>query len=60
MGSFDYWTLIPLTKLINASFGWSYGKEVMNGVPDRLKGSYYANPTVDHPVVPEGAKKEHP
>ncbi|KAF9535743.1 Clavaminate synthase-like protein [Crepidotus variabilis] len=26
------------------SFGWSHGKEIMNGKPDTLKGSYYANP----------------
>jgi len=25
------------------SFGWSHGKEIMNGKPDILKGSYYAN-----------------
>lgn len=33
------------------SFGWSHGKEIMNGRPDLLKGSYYANPTVDKPNV---------
>jgi len=27
------------------SFGWSHGKEIMNGSPDLLKGSYYANIT---------------
>lgn len=32
----------------------------MNGIPDVLKGSYYANPTVDHPKVSEQAKLEHP
>ncbi|KAJ3210231.1 hypothetical protein HDU82_008539 [Entophlyctis luteolus] len=26
----------------NYSFGWSCGRELMNGVPDRAKGSYYA------------------
>ncbi|KAF8807665.1 Clavaminate synthase-like protein [Phlegmacium glaucopus] len=26
------------------SFGWSHGKEIMNGRPDTLKGSFYANP----------------
>ncbi|KZT52979.1 Clavaminate synthase-like protein [Calocera cornea HHB12733] len=36
----------------NYSFGWSHGKEVMNGRPDLLKGSYYANPVIDSPVVP--------
>jgi isopenicillin N synthase-like dioxygenase len=27
--------------------GWSYGKEKFNGVPDLLKGSFYANPLFD-------------
>lgn len=31
------------------SFGWSHGKEIMNGKPDVLKGSYYANPVIDSP-----------
>ncbi|PBL00949.1 Clavaminate synthase-like protein [Armillaria gallica] len=31
------------------SFGWSHGKEIMNGKPDVLKGSYYANPLIDSP-----------
>ncbi|KAF8912930.1 hypothetical protein CPB84DRAFT_1700490 [Gymnopilus junonius] len=35
-------------------FGWSHGKEIMNGLPDTLKGSYYANPIVkDTAVSPE-------
>lgn len=42
------------------SFGWSHGKEIMNGVPDMLKGSYYANPTVDHPKVSAALKAEYP
>lgn len=42
------------------SFGWSHGKEIMNGKPDTLKGSYYANPIVDYPTVPEEQRKEHP
>ncbi|GAA5842895.1 hypothetical protein JCM3766R1_005695 [Sporobolomyces carnicolor] len=29
------------------SFGWSHGKEVMNGKPDTLKGSFYNNPSQD-------------
>lgn len=29
------------------SFGWSHGKEIMNGKPDRLKGSFYNNPKED-------------
>ncbi|KAJ7042654.1 Clavaminate synthase-like protein [Mycena alexandri] len=33
------------------SFGWSHGKEIMNGKPDVLKGSYYANPVVEDPKV---------
>lgn len=29
------------------SFGWSHGKEKLQGKPDSSKGSYYANPLVD-------------
>ena len=29
------------------SYGWSLGKEIMNGQLDRSKGSYYANPVQD-------------
>ncbi|GAA5928851.1 hypothetical protein JCM3775_004652 [Rhodotorula graminis] len=29
------------------SVGWSHGKEVMNGKPDLLKGSFYNNPSYD-------------
>ena len=32
----------------------------MNGKPDTLKGSYYANPVVDYPTVSEEQRKEHP
>ncbi|KAH8835928.1 Clavaminate synthase-like protein [Flagelloscypha sp. PMI_526] len=42
------------------SFGWSHGKEIMNGQPDTLKGSFYANPVVDTPTVPEEEKKQFP
>lgn len=38
------------------AFGWSKGKEVMNGKPDHLKGSYYANPT--HDVVEPATEGE--
>ncbi|KAI8921902.1 hypothetical protein DFJ77DRAFT_425471 [Powellomyces hirtus] len=31
-------------------FGWSHGKEIMNGKPDFAKGSFYNNPIYD--VVP--------
>ncbi|KIJ68688.1 hypothetical protein HYDPIDRAFT_173351 [Hydnomerulius pinastri MD-312] len=41
------------------SFGWSHGKEIMNGKPDTLKGSYYANPVVDVPQVAEALKEQH-
>jgi isopenicillin N synthase-like dioxygenase len=30
-------------------FGWSHGKEVIEGKPDFAKGSYYNNPIYDHP-----------
>ncbi|KLO19979.1 Clavaminate synthase-like protein [Schizopora paradoxa] len=42
------------------SFGWSHGKEIMNGKPDTLKGSYYANPLADDPKVSEENKKAYP
>mmetsp|Transcript_29994 Transcript_29994/g.38718 ORF Transcript_29994/g.38718 Transcript_29994/m.38718 type:complete len:384 (+) Transcript_29994:97-1248(+) len=32
------------------SFGWSHGKEKLQGKPDFAKGSYYANPQYDKPV----------
>lgn len=35
------------------SFGWSHGKESLQGVPDASKGSYYANPQYDKPVDDE-------
>ncbi|KAG2155468.1 Clavaminate synthase-like protein [Suillus clintonianus] len=41
------------------SYGWSHGKEIMNGRPDTLKGSYYANPVVDVPDVNPAVKAEH-
>ncbi|GBE78406.1 Clavaminate synthase-like protein [Sparassis latifolia] len=42
------------------SFGWSHGKEIMNGKPDTLKGSYYANPIVDEPSVFEAQRMTYP
>ncbi|KAI6153344.1 Clavaminate synthase-like protein [Pisolithus tinctorius] len=41
------------------SFGWSHGKEIMNGKPDTLKGSYYANPIVDVPNVSPAIREQH-
>jgi isopenicillin N synthase-like dioxygenase len=36
------------------SFGWSHGKEkLQGGKPDNLKGSYYNNPQFDRPVDDE-------
>lgn len=32
------------------SFGWSHGKEKLQGKPDLAKGSFYANPQYDRPV----------
>lgn len=32
------------------SFGWSHGKEVMNGKPDFAKGSFYNNPIFNNPA----------
>ncbi|KAI8869298.1 Clavaminate synthase-like protein [Ramicandelaber brevisporus] len=42
------------------SFGWSHGKEVMNGKPDVAKGSYYNNPTVDVPQVSKEDLEKYP
>lgn len=42
------------------SFGWSHGKEIMNGKPDFLKGSYYANPLVDKPTVSKEEIEAYP
>ncbi|CCM01612.1 uncharacterized protein FIBRA_03673 [Fibroporia radiculosa] len=42
------------------SFGWSHGKEVMNGRPDTLKGSYYANPIIDTPSVSATQRDSYP
>ncbi len=43
------------------NFGWSHGKEIMNGKPDLAKGSFYNNPVYDVPPCanPEFQKK-HP
>lgn len=35
------------------SFGWSHGKEKLQGMPDYSKGSYYGNPQYDRPVEDE-------
>ncbi|KAJ6574686.1 Clavaminate synthase-like protein [Mycena capillaripes] len=42
------------------SFGWSHGKEIMNGKPDLLKGSYYANPVVENPNVSPALREAYP
>ena len=43
------------------NFGWSHGVERMvNGQPDRHKGSYYANPLVDVPTTDETLMKQYP
>uniref|UniRef100_A0A0W0FAK2 Clavaminate synthase-like protein n=1 Tax=Moniliophthora roreri TaxID=221103 RepID=A0A0W0FAK2_MONRR len=42
------------------SFGWSHGKEIMNGKPDTLKGSYYGNPIVDVPSVSAEDRAAYP
>ncbi|KAF9270571.1 Clavaminate synthase-like protein [Marasmius fiardii PR-910] len=42
------------------SFGWSHGKEIMNGRPDTLKGSYYANPVVDVPSISGEDRANYP
>ncbi|KAJ7225919.1 Clavaminate synthase-like protein [Mycena pura] len=42
------------------NFGWSHGKEIMNGKPDVLKGSYYANPVVENPDVSPALQEAYP
>ncbi|EJF66425.1 Clavaminate synthase-like protein [Dichomitus squalens LYAD-421 SS1] len=42
------------------SFGWSHGKEIMNGKPDTMKGSYYANPVLDEPNVSAELRQAYP
>lgn len=41
-------------------FGWSHGKESMNGSLDLAKGSFYNNPTLDDPQQTEDYMKKHP
>jgi len=41
------------------SFGWSHGKENLQGKPDISKGSYYANPQYDRPIDDENIIAEH-
>ncbi len=44
------------------SFGWSHGKEIMNGKPDFAKGSYYNNPMTNTPAScsEEGYSSKYP
>ncbi|KAG0050402.1 hypothetical protein BGZ83_004826 [Gryganskiella cystojenkinii] len=42
------------------SFGWSCGKEIMNGKPDVSKGSYYANPLMDEPEASKTLQEQFP
>jgi isopenicillin N synthase-like dioxygenase len=41
------------------SFGWSHGKENLQGKPDLSKGSYYANPQYDRPIDDESVIKQY-
>ena len=42
------------------SFGWSHGKEQLDGKPDFSKGSYYNNPTYDKPFDDPKIIAEYP
>ena len=42
------------------SFGWSHGKEKLEGKPDISKGSYYANPQYDEPESDPEIIKKYP
>eukprot|EP00946_MAST-07B_sp_MAST-7B-sp1_P003780 g3780.t1 len=41
------------------SFGWSHGKEKLQGRPDFAKGSYYNNPMENTPFTDEAIIKEY-
>jgi isopenicillin N synthase-like dioxygenase len=42
------------------SFGWSHGKEKLEGKPDVAKGSFYFNPVYDAPAVGDEAVRFAP
>ncbi len=42
------------------SFGWSHGKEKLQGHPDYSKGSFYNNPLVNQPYTDPKMIKEYP
>lgn len=42
------------------SFGWSHGKEILEGKPDYSKGSYYNNPVYNRPIDDEELIKKYP
>lgn len=42
------------------SFGWSHGKENLQGAPDYAKGSFYANPQYDRPVDNDALIEKYP
>jgi len=42
------------------SFGWSHGKEKLEGKPDYSKGSYYNNPVYDVPFEDQETVKKYP
>lgn len=43
------------------NFGWSHGVETLaNGLPDKYKGSYYANPLLDVPTTDEALMRQYP
>lgn len=42
------------------AFGWSHGKEKLQGLPDVSKGSFYNNPQYDRPVEDESIINQYP
>jgi isopenicillin N synthase-like dioxygenase len=42
------------------SFGWSHGKEMLEGKPDFSKGSYYNNPIYDEPFTDKELIQKYP
>lgn len=42
------------------SFGWSHGKEKLEGKPDTAKGSFYFNPIADKPIADPKLVEKYP
>ncbi|KAJ6626840.1 Clavaminate synthase-like protein [Mycena sp. CBHHK59/15] len=47
-------------QMCPVDIGRNFSKEIMNGKPDTLKGSYYANPVMDDPDVSAALRDAYP